>query len=89
MMPSGQKQTTTTQTTPTGTTTTTTVVTTTAPAAPIINQATLGSLGMAKTVEKKIEEQKMNQATNTKQPLNALLEKNTCGNIWKRQTCFT
>lgn len=74
-MPSGQKQTTTTQTTPNGATTTTVVTTTSVAPAPVVNQATLGSLGMAKVVEKKIEQQKNNQASSGKQPLNELLDK--------------
>ena len=75
-MPSGQKQTTTTQTAPNGATTTTVVTTTSTVApTPVINQATLGSLGIAKAVEKKIEQQKNSQALNGKQPLNELLDK--------------
>ncbi len=69
-----QNQTSTTQKTTAGVTTTTTV-TTTAPATPVVNQSSLGMASVAKSVERRIEEQKKNQATSAKRPLNEILDK--------------
>lgn len=71
-MPSSQKQTAT-QSVNNGMVTTTTV-TTTAPAQQIVNQS-LGSLGVIKSVERKIEERNSIQASFDKKPLNEILDK--------------
>ncbi len=71
-MPSSKKQTAT-QSVNNGMVTTTTV-TTTAPVQPVVNQS-LGSLGVTKSVERKIEERNSTQASSDKKPLNEILDK--------------